>query len=335
MFLPNDLRNALDNELSHISSVSLKEQAAELSSRYRSKQRSTGKSLIHSTRDVDAYAAFRMPATFAAVFSSMKKVQECLPEWTPDSLLDTGAGPGTVMWAASSLWPGLTNIKLVERDDCMVSLGKRLSKYAAYTSIQNAEWHKADITNLQSSADLMITSSSYDIVTSSYVLGEVKDEYKLHYIEKLWQMTKGVLLIIEPGTPDRFSNILKARDLLISLGASVIAPCPGNEPCPLADNNWCHFSQRVSRSRLHRQVKSADLSYEDEKFSFIAVSRMPCRSISGRVIRHPQIRKGHIILECCTPDGLHTRVVTRKEKDVYRKAKDLAWGSELPFDCFT
>ena len=332
MELINELRYALDTELSDGPSARLKDSAAGLSGRYRSSQPSTGRSLILSKYDVEAYAAFRMPATFAADYSAVKQVRVSLPEWSPKTLLDIGAGPGTIMWAACSVWPGLNDITLLEREESMIALGKRLGKHSAYKPIQRAEWFKADITEEHSSSPLVAGTSPFDIVTVSYVIGELKEEYRAHFIENLWQVTGGILLLIEPGTPAGFSHIKQARDLLLSSGASIITPCPSSKQCPMTDSNWCHFSQRIARSKLHKQVKSAELSYEDEKFSFVAVSRMPGKVISGRVLRHPQVRKGHIILECCTPDGLDTRVVTRKDKDIYRYARDLEWGSELPFE---
>ncbi|NLN42060.1 MAG: rRNA methyltransferase, partial [Clostridiales bacterium] len=98
-------------------------------------------------------------------------------------------------------------------------------------------------------------------------------------------------------------------------------------PCPMADDNWCHFAQRISRSRLHRQVKAGELSFEDEKFSFVAVSREKGKVIEGRILRHPQVRKGHIIFEICSSDGISSRVITRKDKELYRYARSLNWGS--------
>jgi len=131
-------------------------------------------------------------------------------------------------------------------------------------------------------------------------------------------------VIIEPGTPAGFSRIRQARQQLIAGGAHIVAPCP------MGENDWCHFAQRVARSQLQRQVKQAALSYEDEKFSYVVASRSQASPIEGRVIRHPQIRPGHIQLELCTPQGLSSSVVTRKDKEAFREARDIAWGDSIP-----
>ena len=43
-----------------------------------------------------------------------------------------------------------------------------------------------------------------------------------------------------------------------------------------------------------------EMGYEDEKFAFTAFSRYEGEAFQGRVIRHPQIRKGHVRLRLCT-----------------------------------
>lgn len=323
MELPQDLRTAVDAELSLISPKRLAELASSLSERYRTKEPSSGKSFLKSREDVDAYAAFRLPATFAAVYSALRQVQERLPYWNPETIMDVGSGPGTVMWAAANVWPGLRSVSLLEREEGMIALGKRLASYSTSDSIKDAKWIKADVTGNWE-------TSSADIVTASYVFGELNEQHREAFIQKLWKATSGTLIVIEPGTPEGFSRIKQARQQLIKEGAVTIAPCPHSDSCPMAQDNWCHFSQRVSRSRLHRQVKAGELSYEDEKFSFIAVSRMKGDPIPGRVLRHPQIRKGLVQFEGCTLEGLTNITITRKDKELYRLAKDLNWGSVLP-----
>lgn len=323
MELPEDLRNAVELELSVLSSNRLAKLVSELSDRYRTDKPSSGKSFIKSQEDVDAYAAFRMPATFAAIYSTLRQVQERISNWSPQTLLDVGAGPGTAMWAASTVYSGLNAVTLLEREEGMIALGKRLSKHSSYVSINEAKWIKTDITGDWE-------APSHDIVIASYVLGELNEKNRDVFIRKLWSVTSGTLIIIEPGTPAGFSRIKQAREKLIAEGGVTIAPCPHNMSCPMAKDNWCHFSQRVSRSRLHRQVKAGELSYEDEKFSFIAVSHMTGEPIQGRILRHPQVRKGHIEFEICSYDGISNRIITRKDKELYHNVKKLTWGSVFP-----
>ena len=84
-----------------------------------------------------------------------------------------------------------------------------------------------------------------------------------------------MLLIVEPGTTAGWQRILDARAQLIADGAHILAPCPHALACPIAQPDWCHFSARVARSRVHRLAKEAEVPWEDEKFIYLAASRTP------------------------------------------------------------
>ncbi|HET7558892.1 MAG TPA: small ribosomal subunit Rsm22 family protein, partial [Limnochordia bacterium] len=171
----------------------------------------------------------------------------------------------------------------------------------------------------------------HDLVTCSYMIGELPDAHRLDLVRTLWSITVDTLVLIEPGTPAGAARIAQARSELLARGGHTIAPCPHDLACPLAADDWCHFAQRVARSRLHRLVKASELPYEDEKFSFAALAKAPQPVAHyARVIRHPQSRKGHIRLELCKPEGLASEVVSRKEKARFRFARDARWGSTLP-----
>ncbi len=322
MEIPPQLRSALDAELSTVPPKRLAAAVAALSERYRSGTPRSGDGYLHSQDDVAAYLAYRLPATFAAVHACLEQVRDRSPDWEPRSLLDAGAGPGTVMWAAAALWPGLSRATLLEKDDDMIAAGKRLAACSPAASVRDANWLLVDMAG-------QWETEPHDLVVMSYALGELPQDRVAGLLRKLWAATLGVLVVIEPGTMAGFTRAKQARRLLLKEGAHVIAPCPHDEICPLEDD-WCHFSQRVERSRTHRLAKAGELAYEDEKFSFVAVSRTPGLPIRGRVLRHPQFRPGHIRLEVCTLDGLVSTVVTRKDRDLYRKARHLRWGSVMP-----
>jgi ribosomal protein RSM22 (predicted rRNA methylase) len=47
----------------------------------------------------------------------------------------------------------------------------------------------------------------------------------------------------------------------------------------------------------------------------------------GRVLRRPAQRKGMVQMRLCTPDGtLDDRIVSKRQGDDYRLARDMAWG---------
>ncbi|GIP31895.1 small ribosomal subunit Rsm22 family protein [Paenibacillus sp. J2TS4] len=323
MELPRELRQAMESELASRSSKKLAAIAAKLSERYRAGLPPGGGKLLQSQEDVAAYAAFRLPATYAAVYAAVGQVQDRLPGWHPNTVLDVGAGPGTAMWAAAALWPRLINrITLIEREEDMIDLGQRLAAHSSFSAVQEATWRRFDLRGKWA-------FTPHDLVIASYVLGEMPSSHSEAFIRKLWETTSHTLVIIEPGTPAGFTRIRQAREQLLDLGGQLTAPCPHDKPCPMSGRDWCHFAARVSRSRLHRQIKAGELAYEDEKFSFISMSRSSGTPIQGRVIRHPQVRTGLIRLELCTPQGLRNTVVTRKDREPFRRARNLRWGSAV------
>lgn len=324
MQLPHQLRAAIGEELSAWSAKRLSPSVAALSKRYRAGQTDGADRFVRSPEDVAAYAAFRVPGTFAAVYAALGQVHEQLTEWSPRSLLDVGAGPGTAMWAATHMFPQLRDVTLLERERSMITLGERLASHSVHTAVRRATWVRVDVTSTWD-------ASPHDLVIASYVLGELSQSSRSALVLKLWTMTNGTLLLIEPGTPVGFGHVKEARSALVDAGAQTIAPCPHNDVCPMAGSDWCHFAQRVERSRIHRQVKEGELSYEDEKFSFVGVSRSPGTPITGRVVRHPLIRKGQVGLQVCTPEGIiESMNVTRKDRAQFRKARNLRWGSAMP-----
>jgi len=136
-----------------------------------------------------------------------------------------------------------------------------------------------------------------------------------------------VLLIVEPGTPAGYQRLLAARDQLLGAGAHILAPCPHAEACPLAKPDWCHFSVRVARSRTHLQTKAAEVGWEDEKYSYLAVARVPGARFVGRVLATPRARPGLVTLKLCQATGeAAERVLSKRDGDAYKRARRLGWG---------
>ena len=110
----------------------------------------------------------------------------------------------------------------------------------------------------------------------------------------------------------------------------MIAPCPHANECPLQPPDWCHFARRVARSRLHRQAKSADVPWEDEKFSYVAVSRKQATAVGARVIARPRKASGRVTLKLCRPDGsAGDQLFSRRDGAQFKRASRSDWGSSL------
>lgn len=300
---------------------SLRSSVATVSGRYRDSGAGRGP-VVGGRDEALAYLAYRMPATFHATGAAMRAAASAQPGFAPRSLLDAGTGPGTAAWAALAAWPNVSEITLVDREGPMAQLGQALGQRSGIASLAAATWVRADLRTW--------TDAPRDLVTASYLLGEIDAAERDALADRLWRMTSGLLLIVEPGTPDGFERIRAARARLIEAGATVVAPCPHDRECPMLAPDWCHFGVRLERSRLHRQAKGVELSYEDEPYSYVAASRHPADDRSARVLRRPVTRKGVIGLRLCTDVGIVERRVSRREGTTFKQAHRLGWGSSVP-----
>ena len=163
----------------------------------------------------------------------------------------------------------------------------------------------------------------------TYTVGEVSEAERVALAELMWTKTRDTLLVVEPGTPAGYRRIIALRQQLIALGAHVAAPCPHDGKCPLAAPDWCHFTQRLPRSRAHKQIKGAELPFEDEKFSYVALTRAAVTDRATRVLAQPVVTKVEVTAKLCTPEGLVAAKVPRRTKADYARAKRWRWGDAV------
>lgn len=286
-----------------------------------------GAHLVTGRDAVLAYAVTRMPATFGAVTGALTEALSTLGDDIPSSLhtvLDLGAGTGTATLAVTECLPAVTAVTAVEREPEMLSLGKVLTAH-----LPAVTWEKSDV--LAALERYVAAGVTFDMTIASYMTNELSDEVRAHLLPLLLRVTKTLLLLVEPGTKVGSAILRDARTALIGLGASVTAPCPGDGVCPISGDDWCHFTARVQRSRLHKQFKGGDVPYEDEKFSYLAVTphALPHTPCGARILRHPQKEPGRITVTLCKNGEIAVETVTKKDKERFTRARKATAGDVL------
>ncbi|OAY59721.1 methyltransferase-like protein 17, mitochondrial [Manihot esculenta] len=255
--------------------------------------------LKYTDDETVAYVASRMPAVFSACHRVFSEVRRRLPGFSPSKVLDFGAGTGSAFWAMREVWPkSVEKVNLVEPSQSMQRAGRSLIQglkdlplIHSYNSIQAL------------TKSINKSEREHDLVIASYVLGEVPSlKDRITMVRQLWDLTRDVLVLIEPGTPHG-SNIISqmrshilwmekrkcrkskmpnneaCKDLMsVKSGAFVVAPCAHDGHCPLEKSaKYCHFVQRLQRTtsqRAYKRSKGEPLrGFEDEKFSFVAFRR--------------------------------------------------------------
>jgi ribosomal protein RSM22 (predicted rRNA methylase) len=279
--------------------------AAELSEAYRAGRPARA----GGAERLAAYLVTRMPATYAAAYAVLGEARRLLGERAVASVLDIGAGTGAASLAARHWFPE-ARLTMVERDSAMAAVAR--------------EW-LPDAAMVNGDAAKMASLPPHDLVMAAYSLGEAGGGLGA----RLWRAAQVALVAIEPGTPRGFGLIRELRGELLSSGAHMLAPCPGEMECPMAGADWCHFAARVERSSLHRRVKGGALGYEDEKFSYVALARESVELPAARIVRHPQHRPGLVVLDVCTAQGLRQRPVAKRDRERFRAARQAAWGDAV------
>jgi ribosomal protein RSM22 (predicted rRNA methylase) len=315
--LPPYLTAALDAVMHGQSQSDAAKRAAIISQTYRDGGTSSG---IRTEADALAYAVARMPATYAAVAACINALVEIHPNFAPRSLIDCGAGPGTATFAAREAFASLATFTMLDANASLRTLARALGD--ASRTVPHYP--------LGDAATGLAAAPPADLVVASYMINEIPDAHRGALADALWRAAGDMLLVVEPGTPAGYARILDLRDRLIGQGAHVVAPCPHDFACPLTPPDWCHFSQRLPRSRAHKHLKGAELAFEDEKFSYVVLTRAEIVRPVARVLAKPDVTKVAVTTKLCTDEGtVAIDTAPKRDKAAFNVAKKSDWGDSI------
>lgn len=306
MQLPQQVCRAIEERAAAVDLAALERAAAAMSEAYRGARTAR----LGAGDRTAAYLVTRMPATYAAARAALGELRARLGDTPIESVLDVGAGTGAASLAARECWGHTISVTMVERDDAFSE--------AARQWLPDGRVARDDLMRVES-------LPPHDLVIAAYSVGELGRPMA----GLLWKAARVALVVVEPGTTRGYRLCLAIRDELLKAGAHIAAPCPAASECPLRAPDWCHFAARVERSRLHRRIKGAELGYEDEKFSYVALTREPVPLPRARVIRRPVHVPGLIELRTCTAAGARSEQVRKRDREAYRVARHATWGDAL------
>lgn len=310
---------ALDELLAGRPTAELVPGVERLRTAYRSQQ-VPQQQIIGSADEAASYAAYRMPATYAAVRSCLLQAEDRLEPI--GSVVDVGAGTGAASWAvADVLSPA--RFTMLEQSPAASAVGAALARSSPVPALRDAQWQSWRASALRAEVP------PADLAVAAYVFAELDDATQATVLDAMLDAAPTVL-VVEPGTPAGYARVIEVRRRLLAAGRTIVAPCPHQAECPLVDrDDWCHFGSRVTRSARHRRLKEGSLSYEDEKFSFVlagpGAARAPDRH--SRIIRRPVQRKGMVDLMLCRSDGTAgPEVASKRAGERYKVARKAEWG---------
>ena len=319
MELPSRLRQAVDSALEGVSLAEITSAADALSQRYRAEVRD-GRLHLSDERSALAYLATRMPATYAATRASLAAVAGALPGFSPVAMLDVGAGPARRSGRLRRSGLPFPMLLMLEASPAMRAWGEQALGFVRPANDRVARCrHQATVSPSAARANwsrwLMFSTNWRRRSATFWSTG-------------YGTQTSGVLVVVEPGTSNGWRRILAVRDQLNAAGAHIVGALPARRSLPAGVSRLVSLcSPRVARSRIHRLAKDAEVPWEDEKFSYLAASRLPAATYGSRVIAPAERASGRVRLKLCQPDGsaVH-RLVTRREGDAFREARRSDWG---------
>jgi ribosomal protein RSM22 (predicted rRNA methylase) len=360
--LPADLQGAITRALAAIPTARWLRAAQALSERYRAPREAGAGALAAGDEQWLGYAALILPAAYAQLRGALAAAAARIPLWSPATMLDLGSGPGTALWAASAQWPALQALTAWERELAAITLGRKLAAGSANPALRATRWERVDLTSdrrpttddrrpttddrrpttddRRPTTDRSLPSDprspipdprspTHDLVVLGHVLNELDPQARQGVIATAWRLTGGLLLLVEPGTPEGFVVVRAARDQLLAQGAYTIAPCAHDRPCPLGDD-WCHFPQRLKRPDFQRRARAAPSPWEDSKFAYVAMARFtPESPIWGRVIREASSNKAYAEVKVSSIAGVARYRALKRNRDAFRQVKALEWGAAL------
>ena len=263
------------------------------------------------------YSVARLPATYAVSQEVLDILKGLYRVENLKSFLDLGAGVGLSRWLVNDTLPSIKTLTLLERNPYMYEVGHILKHPLGSFVLEDYQTAKA--------------LSVHDVTFLSYTLSEIPAKERSLVLSKIWPLTRQVMILAEPGTPEGFQVIKAARDHLIKMGGFVLAPCGHEGECPISLLDWCHFSCRLSRSKDHQRIKDGTQPFEDEKFSYLIVTKEKLnQNLPQRVIRPPLHPKGQTVLDLCTPNGIKRLTLTSAKDPLYKVHRRLEWGDLYP-----
>jgi ribosomal protein RSM22 (predicted rRNA methylase) len=304
--------------------------ATNLSLKYRTNRNRQGAHFIKSYEDALGYLALRAPSTYSQIYGALNSIKELNGSWSPQSILDIGSGPGTALWAAKEIFPSIQNAVAIEKEDHFISLGQSILSPVSEISVG---WKRNDF-----SSSLPRLDSKFDLVIVANVLNEMDANTMNRTIAYAFAQSKGVVLIVEPGTPQGYETIKEAAHKIKSSEYKLIAPYIKNV---FIDSDEVNFVQRIKRTDSQKRIKQHQRKnsgtekekmlpasdWEETKYYYLAYSNHDSEIMAeGRLLETPVIYKPYIQLKILQEDGITIQRILKTNKENFKSAKKLRWG---------
>lgn len=205
---------------------------------------------------------FRLLSNYAIAFRVLDEASSLLGpnKWRPKRVIDFGIGCGSAAAAAMEVWDDIEWVHGIDSSQAMRE-GAQLF-LEDFIKHQGRENGPVRVT-LSGHLSVEVAPPSFDLALFSYTAMELSHSAGiLAAAGSLWEklLPGGILVMIEPGTPDGFSSVRIVRNMLLECcppnqsqaggdECHIIAPCTHNGPCPME-----RYQELVDERRTQQDV---------------------------------------------------------------------------------
>ena len=273
-----------------------------------------------------AYLAYFAPRAIAATAFALQSS----PLPGPDQIvLDVGAGTGGASLVAAA--SGARRVVLVDRDPQALGVAERLLGALDKTPLIETR-----------AVDFFASTWKAPFATfllSAFALGELlRERSEEEVLAKLMEAAPKATrwLLIDAGDATRARKIQSFRQVALSRGFRVIAPCPHESACPalVRKKDWCHSkTERELPVRLAAFARAVGRDDTSMNLSYLALDRDAghdgSRPAALRVLGDPIREKGRVRLPVCGPDGVRFLQALKRNRGAHDSLLQMARGQEF------
>jgi SAM-dependent methyltransferase len=224
------------------------------------RRRLVGASYMDDAELLGAYLLYFWPVSYAQGRHVLREIGT-----RPRAVLDLGSGPGPLALAAFDA--GAAEVMAADRSERALKLAKQIAT-AANRPLVTRDW------NPGRSDEIPGGDQAWSVISLGHVLNELGADAPDRLERRaalcrslLGKLRKGgSLVLIEPALQITTRELLQLRDILVTEGYPVRAPCLYRGDCPALDRpaDWCHaehawepppvLAEIIAAAGLHKEA---------------------------------------------------------------------------------
>jgi ribosomal protein RSM22 (predicted rRNA methylase) len=247
------------------------------------------------------YLPTNIPKLYCLINRLPKHVQKNLGDY---NFIDVGSGPGTYALAWAHLFSP-KEITIIEKSPHMRDITKILFQKYFPSIILNFSENMA-----KKEKSILFFGNSFNEM----------DQFDFEMLQK--KQNPEMVMMIEPGTPEVFQQILKLRTQLIQQDFNLIYPCPSNGTCPLEGQtqNWCHqYVHAIHDQAIERLSQLLGFNRHEMPICSFVFSKNKASCVTSTIFRTYPTGKASVELELCIGEQPKLKLLEVLRRDLDKK----------------